>query len=225
MSKKQKPPIPRCALCRREINIPSTDYVVGITGKIACRNCLRASFHIFETIDEPEEAAPTATAFITPQYIIRELDKAIIGQKQAKEAVALAVWKQMLRANGEKTVPRTNLLLYGPSGCGKTAIIRQAAAIVGLPFLTVDATSITETGYRGKDASDIITDLLAMFKDHPHIKHAIVLMDETDKLAAYGNDGRQAYCQGTQYALLKRVEGMEVTTKDGVTMDTSIPTT
>lgn len=221
MSKKQKPPIPRCALCRCEINIPGTDYVVGITGKIACRNCLRASFHIFEAIDEPEEAAPTATASITPQYIIRELDKAIIGQKQAKEAVALAVWKQMLRANGEKTVPRTNLLLYGPSGCGKTAIIRQAAAIVGLPFLTVDATSITETGYRGKDASDIITDLLAMFKDHPHIKHAIVLMDETDKLAAYGNDGRQAYCQGTQYALLKLVGGMEVTTKDGVTMDTS----
>ena len=101
MSKKQKPPIPRCALCRREINIPSTDYVVGITGKIACRNCLRASFHIFETIDEPEEAAPTATAFITPRYIIRELDKTIIGQEQAKEAVALAVWKQMLRANGE----------------------------------------------------------------------------------------------------------------------------
>lgn len=154
MSKKNhgKPPVPRCTLCKGSINIPDNNYVVGITGKMVCRDCLQTSFHLLETPDASTEAAAPA---LTPQRIIQELDKAIIGQEKAKEAVALAVWKQLLRANGDATVPRTNLLLYGPSGCGKTAIIREAAKIAGLPFLTVDATSITETGYRGKNAADI----------------------------------------------------------------------
>ena len=126
----------------------------------------------------------------------------------------------MLRADGDNAVPRTNLLLYGPSGCGKTAIIREAAKIAGLPFLTVDATGITETGYRGKNAADIVTDLLAGFKDHPHVRHAIIFIDEVDKLSAHGADWRQAYCQGTQHALLKLVEGMEVTA-EGMAINTT----
>lgn len=210
MSKKNhgKPPVPRCTLCKGSINIPDNNYVVGITGKMVCRDCLQTSFHLLETPDASTEAAAPA---LTPQRIIQELDKAIIGQEKAKEAVALAVWKQLLRANGDATVPRTNLLLYGPSGCGKTAIIREAAKIAGLPFLTVDATGITETGYRGKNAADIVPNLLACFKEHPHVRHAIIFTDEVDKLTAYGGDWRQAYCQGTQHALLKLVEGLEVT--------------
>lgn len=56
-----------------------------------------------------------------------------------------------------------------------------------------------------------MTDLLAGFKGHPHVRHAIIFIDEVDKLSAHGADWRQAYCQGTQHALLKLVEGMEVT--------------
>ena len=160
MSKKNSQSFPRCALCKGVINIHGNSYVVGATGRMACRSCLETSFHILEAHDVVKgEAVPALP--ITPQYIVQELDKAIIGQEQAKSAVALAVWKQILRANGDNAVPRTNLLLYGPSGCGKTAIIREAAKIAELPFLTVDATGITETGYRGKNASDIVTDLLA----------------------------------------------------------------
>lgn len=177
------------------------------------------SFHILEASKETEKENVSAPS-ITPQYIVQEVNKAIIGQEQAKSAVALAVWKQMLRANGDNAVPRTNLLLYGPSGCGKTAIIREAARIAGLPFLAVDATGITETGYRGKNAADIVTDLLTGFKGHPHVRHAIIFIDEVDKLSAHGADWRQAYCQGTQHALLKLVEGMEVTV-DGMTINTT----
>ena len=166
--KKQSSPVPRCALCKGVINILDNDYVVGSTGKMVCRSCLETSFHILEAHDVVKgEAVPALP--ITPQYIVQELDKAIIGQEQAKSAVALAIWKQRLRANGDTTVPRTNLLLYGPSGCGKTAIIREAARIAGLPFLTVDATGITETGYRGKNAADIVADLLAGFREHPQV--------------------------------------------------------
>ena len=217
--KKQSPPVPRCALCKGFINILDNDYVVGSTGRMVCRGCLEMSFHILEASKETEKENASAPS-ITPQYIVQEVNKAIIGQEQAKSAVALAVWKQMLRANGDNAVPRTNLLLYGPSGCGKTAIIREAARIAGLPFLAVDATGITETGYRGKNAADIVTDLLTGFKGHPHVRHAIIFIDEVDKLSAHGADWRQAYCQGTQHALLKLVEGMEVTV-DGMTINST----
>lgn len=217
--KKQSPPVPRCALCKGFINILDNDYVVGSTGRMVCRGCLEMSFHILEASKETEKENVSAPS-ITPQNIVQEVNKAIIGQEQAKSAVALAVWKQMLRANGDNFVPRTNLLLYGPSGCGKTAIIREAARIAGLPFLAVDATGITETGYRGKNAADIVADLLTGFKGHPHVRHAIIFIDEVDKLSAHGADWRQAYCQGTQHALLKLVEGMEVTV-DGMTINTT----
>lgn len=217
--KKQSPPVPRCALCKGFINILDNDYVVGSTGRMVCRGCLEMSFHILEASKGTEKENVSAPS-ITPQYIVQEVNKAIIGQEQAKSAVALAVWKQMLRANGDNFVPRTNLLLYGPSGCGKTAIIREAARIAGLPFLAVDATGITETGYRGKNTADIVTDLLTGFKGHPHVRHAIIFIDEVDKLSAHGADWRQAYCQGTQHALLKLVEGMEVTV-DGMTINTT----
>lgn len=217
--KKQSPPVPRCALCKGFINILDNDYVVGSTGRMVCRGCLEMSFHILEASKGTEKENVSAPS-ITPQYTVQEVNKAIIGQEQAKSAVALAVWKQMLRANGDNFVPRTNLLLYGPSGCGKTAIIREAARIAGLPFLAVDATGITETGYRGKNAADIVTDLLTGFKGHPHVRHAIIFIDEVDKLSAHGADWRQAYCQGTQHALLKLVEGMEVTV-DGMTINTT----
>ena len=217
--KKQSPPVPRCALCKGFINILDNDYVVGSTGRMVCRGCLEMSFHILEASKETEKESVSAPS-ITPQYIVQEVNKAIIGQEQAKSAVALAVWKQMLRANGDNFVPRTNLLLYGPSGCGKTAIIREAARIAGMPFLAVDATGITETGYRGKNAADIVTDLLTGFKGHPHVRHAIIFIDEVDKLSAHGADWRQAYCQGTQHTLLKLVEGMEVTV-DGMAINTT----
>ena len=217
--KKQSPPVPRCALCKGFINILDNDYVVGSTGRMVCRGCLEMSFHILEASKGTEKENVSAPS-ITPQYIVQEVNKAIIGQEQAKSAVALAVWKRMLRANGDNFVPRTNLLLYGPSGCGKTAIIREAARIAGLPFLAVDATGITETGYRGKNAADIVTDLLTGFKGHPHVRHAIIFIDEVDKLSAHGADWRQAYCQGTQHALLKLVEGMEVTA-EGMAINTT----
>lgn len=102
--KKRTPVVPRCALCKGVINILGNDHVVGSTGRMVCRGCLQTSFHILETSDEAKEEAVPAPS-ITPQHIVQELDKSIIGQQQAKAAVALAVWKQMLRANGNAGVP------------------------------------------------------------------------------------------------------------------------
>lgn len=119
-----------------------------------------------------------------------------LNQTQLAELTGMQQGNICLYEHGRRT-PSLQVLkrLYGPSGCGKTAIIREAAKVAGLPFLTVDAAGITETGYRGKNAADIVTDLLAGFKEHPHVQHAIIFIDEVDKLAAYGGDWRQAYCQ------------------------------
>ena len=112
----------------------------------------------------------------------------------------------MLRANGTTLFPAPICCCMAPSGCGKTAIIHEAAKIAELPFRR-GCHRHHRTGYRGKNAADIVTDLLAGLQGHPYVRHAIIFVDEVDKLSAHGADWRQAYCQGTQHALLKLVEG------------------
>jgi len=203
-----------CVLCGRTIHSFETDCVVGSTGRMVCGSCLGIS----RQLDRGNPPSPVEQAKVkaaqerirTPKELMQELDKAIIGQTQAKRAVAVALWKQQLRASGERLLPRMNLLLYGPTGCGKTAIVREAARLAELPFLTCDATALTETGYRGKDAADLLKDLAARYENHDKLPFSVLFLDECDKLAAQGGDYRQAYNRGTQHTLLKLVEGTEV---------------
>lgn len=215
MSKHKKKPqssIRRCVLCGKTLSVEYGHCVVGATGRVVCEECLLLSARIVDSQRlSPKAASETPPVILSPQEIIGRLDDAIIGQSRAKQAVAVALWKQQLRASGDQSVPRSNLLLYGPTGCGKTALVREAANIVGLPFISFDSTTLTETGYRGRDAQDIVRDLESRFKSHPNLPWSVVFLDEFDKLAAVGNDTRMAYNQGTQHTLLKLVEGMEIT--------------
>ena len=203
-----------CVLCGRNIYHFERDCVVGSTGRMVCKSCLGISQQLNESKAKPPLNNPkTGDAkpqILTPREIIVELDKAIIGQEKAKQAIAVALWKQQLRASGERLLPRMNMMLYGPTGCGKTAIVREASRLVGLPFITCDATTLTETGYRGKDATDIIKSLSDRNENNDKLPFSVVFLDECDKLAAQGGEYRQAYNRGTQHALLKLVEGVEV---------------
>ncbi len=211
---KKRPSGQHCALCGRRMDFLYHGCVVGATGRIACATCLQISRQVLETpvveAEQAESSAPVADKILSPQEIMAELDKSIIGQQRAKQAVSIAIWKQLLRANGDEDIPRTNLLLYGPSGCGKTALVQEAARILDIPFISFDATTLSEIGYRGSDARDMVTKLCKRYEGHPKQAYGIIFVDEVDKLAAKGSDSRTAYNRGTQHSLLKLIEGTEV---------------
>lgn len=101
---------------------------------------------------------------LTPREIVSELDRHVIGQQNAKRAVAIALrnrWRRKrLPANlRDETTPK-NILMIGPTGVGKTEIARRLAKLAGAPFLKVEATKFTEVGYVGRDVEQIIRDLV-----------------------------------------------------------------
>ena len=100
---------------------------------------------------------------LTPREIVGELDRYIIGQNEAKRAVAIALrnrWRRMQLdpAMRDEVMPK-NILMIGPTGVGKTEIARRLAALANAPFVKVEATRFTEVGYVGKDVEQIVRDL------------------------------------------------------------------
>src|SRR5499426_1132378 len=111
----------------------------------------------------PHRAPEQANSF-SPREIVSELDRFIVGQHDAKRAVAIALrnrWRRLQLAEElrEEVLPK-NILMIGPTGCGKTEIARRLAKLANAPFLKVEATKFTEVGYVGRDVEQIARDLM-----------------------------------------------------------------
>src|SRR6202165_4477879 len=101
---------------------------------------------------------------LTPREIVTELDKHVVGQKDAKRAVAIALRNRMRRQKltpdlAEEVIPK-NIIMIGPTGVGKTEIARRLAKLANSPFLKVEASKFTEVGYVGRDVESMIRDLV-----------------------------------------------------------------
>src|SRR3954462_8323413 len=101
---------------------------------------------------------------LTPRQIVTELDRHIVGQNDAKRAVAIAIrnrWRrQRLEGDMRDEVAPKNILMIGPTGVGKTEIARRLATLTGAPFIKVEATKYTEVGYYGRDVESMIRELV-----------------------------------------------------------------
>ena len=125
----------------------------------------------------------------TPREIVSELDKYIIGQKQAKRAVAIALrnrWRrQQVHAGLKEEIYPKNIIMIGPTGVGKTEISRRLAKLAQAPFIKVEASKFTEVGYVGRDVESIIRDLtelaVKMVKDEEKVKVRVKAKDMAEE--------------------------------------------
>ena len=119
----------------------------------------------------PAQAAEDAPVLdeLTPREIVRELDKYVIGQADAKRAVAIALRNRIRRQKlepemADEVMPK-NILMIGPTGVGKTELARRLAKLANSPFLKVEASKFTEVGYVGRDVESMIRDLVEIAID------------------------------------------------------------
>ncbi len=124
---------------------------------------------------------------LTPREIVAELDKFIIGQKEAKKAVALALRnryrRKMVKSPLKDEIIPKNIIMIGPTGVGKTEIARRLAKLAKAPFVKVEASKFTEVGYVGKDVESIIRELVEVSINMVKAEELEKLKDKSERLA------------------------------------------
>lgn len=123
---------------------------------------------------------------LTPRQIVQELDKYVVGQEEAKKAVAIALRnrsrRQMLPSEMRDEVAPKNIIMIGPTGVGKTEIARRLARLADAPFLKVEASKYTEVGYVGRDVESMIRDLTDLAVSMLRSNHSEIVSEKAAQI-------------------------------------------
>ncbi len=207
----------RCSFCGRaesEVVLLMT----GMTGYI-CNDCVEQAHNILREESMLPKSDFDMKELPKPKEIKAFLDEYVIGQDEAKCALAVSVYNHYKRlmqrgAADDVEIEKSNIIMVGSTGTGKTLLARTIARLLKVPFTIVDATVLTEAGYVGEDIESILTRLLQVADYNvEEAERGIVFIDEIDKIARKSDNPsitRDVSGEGVQQGLLKLLEGSVV---------------